>query len=304
MTSNEELVRLIQLGYDRDNRLTQLWDQNKPLIYRFAKSYMTRHTTIEDLMQEAFIGFMQAVEDYKSDKGANFMTYAEYHIRGRLGRSMSKQEPVRIPEHARERYLKYNRFKEEWRKENGTYPEKEDVLLELNMSNNQYEKIKLVSLLLNQASLDTPLGTDEGSRTIQDTVSCKFDLENFVCDRFFADYEKVTLWSEVDKLEENKRIVIRDYYKKRLPVDLIATKLGLSIAQIHQLHDTALSELRSKGVLKRLLSLSEYENAIGRRMASRHTPSVSLEADDDLKSIHQQLVKINQRKLELQLERQ
>jgi len=56
-----------------------LVNQHLPLVKRLASQLAVKlpsHIEIEDLIQVGLIGLLKAVEDYQSDSGAVFSTYA------------------------------------------------------------------------------------------------------------------------------------------------------------------------------------------------------------------------------------
>ena len=64
-----------------------LVNQHLPLVKRLASQLAVKlpsHIEIEDLIQVGLIGLLKAVEDYQSDSGAVFSTYATIRIRGAM----------------------------------------------------------------------------------------------------------------------------------------------------------------------------------------------------------------------------
>jgi RNA polymerase sigma factor (sigma-70 family) len=60
--------------------------QYERLVHKLARKYSftaTSHTH-EDLAQEGFIGLLKAVKTYDPNRGACFMTWAYYHVRGTI----------------------------------------------------------------------------------------------------------------------------------------------------------------------------------------------------------------------------
>ena len=87
--TNEELVKAYQNG---DNKaLDQLLKDNKGMVYLIAKKYQgycIATLDIEDLIQEGYLGLMEAAKryDFNNSKKAMFMTYALFWIRQRISR--------------------------------------------------------------------------------------------------------------------------------------------------------------------------------------------------------------------------
>jgi len=88
--TNEQIVIRIQEG--ETELIESLWEQVKLFAYRQAGKFYWGHVRlcaimgveIDDLNQESFIGLHNAVYAFKTDNGANFMTYLDYHFRNRF----------------------------------------------------------------------------------------------------------------------------------------------------------------------------------------------------------------------------
>lgn len=79
-----QLAQAAQAG-DRNARL-ELLDKYERLCHKLARKFnftATNHDH-EDLVQEGRIGLLKAMETYNPDRGASFMTWAYYHVRGAI----------------------------------------------------------------------------------------------------------------------------------------------------------------------------------------------------------------------------
>lgn len=76
---NEEIVQNIQDGINVHENLERLWENNSGYVVTVARKYEAAEE-LDDLINQGFIGLYKAVEMYKPDKGAKFLTYATYWI--------------------------------------------------------------------------------------------------------------------------------------------------------------------------------------------------------------------------------
>ncbi|MBD5154038.1 MAG: sigma-70 family RNA polymerase sigma factor [Oscillibacter sp.] len=80
--SNEELAVMVQSG-DRE-RLTELWDQVRRLIWKQARRWAVggrNGVELEDLLQAGFIAAMRAADNFDSSTGAKFTTALDYYLK-------------------------------------------------------------------------------------------------------------------------------------------------------------------------------------------------------------------------------
>ncbi len=106
--TNEELAVAYQNNRERDGRhyLVQLWEQNEGLLalmaVRFYAAYPERCAraglTENDLKQETYFAFLDAVKAFDAKNGYKFVTYLKYPIKNRfetlLGVNRGKRNPL------------------------------------------------------------------------------------------------------------------------------------------------------------------------------------------------------------------
>lgn len=85
--TNEELT-LRALAGDRES-IGQLWEQVKPLTFRFAGRFFRRSFTscqthgvvLDDLQQECFLAVLDAVKAYDPDRGLKFSSFLSFPLK-------------------------------------------------------------------------------------------------------------------------------------------------------------------------------------------------------------------------------
>lgn len=74
-------------------KLPELWEAVERLLYQMARKYYFHHgadncarhgVTVEDLQQECYFAFLDAVKAYKPEKGYRFSTYLSRHAENRF----------------------------------------------------------------------------------------------------------------------------------------------------------------------------------------------------------------------------
>lgn len=79
----QELWELYKKGESLEAR-QELIKAYQPLVYKIVRQYAGREEVLMDLIQEANLGLIKAVDSYDPERGVKFATFASYHIRGRI----------------------------------------------------------------------------------------------------------------------------------------------------------------------------------------------------------------------------
>ena len=95
--TNEELADLIKAG--ADELIPALWEQVDKFFYLMARKWFnyspeacTRAgVELQDLEQEAYFAFLDAMEAWKPDSGYNFLAYANFPIRNRFNAMIGRR---------------------------------------------------------------------------------------------------------------------------------------------------------------------------------------------------------------------
>lgn len=88
-----EKQRSLAMRAQRGDRMAKerLIETNQSLVAHWAKRFAGRGVEFEELMQEGQTGMLRAIDKYRTDKNANFATYASLWIRQAMGRACEKQ---------------------------------------------------------------------------------------------------------------------------------------------------------------------------------------------------------------------
>nr|WP_314462720.1 sigma factor [uncultured Clostridium sp.] len=85
--SNEELVKLYRESRN-ESYLQELITQNKGLISLLVKDYLTSipNSEMEDLISEAYIPMLRAIEEFEPERGIRFSTLLKVYVQQHLNR--------------------------------------------------------------------------------------------------------------------------------------------------------------------------------------------------------------------------
>lgn len=205
--TNEELVELIQ-GGKREYEI-ELYNQNLPLIKKIATKFSYSTTEpLEDLLQQAYFGLIEAVRRFDPGKGCLFVTYACHWIKQELRRYIANSgRIIRISEHARYLSYEYNRFEEYVTKHCGREPTTAEYAWALDVPESTVLKLQKTVYDTAVSSLDVPIGED-AEDTMGDMIAGAEDVESCV-DRMHEQEQYEALHDELSRLELAQATLIR-----------------------------------------------------------------------------------------------
>jgi len=254
--TNEELVLQIQAGINRKNNLEQLYEQNLPLIRMIVKPY-TRVFEEDDLMQEAFIGLMDAADRWDADKGYLFMSYAPWCIKTVIYRQYnSGYKEKRIPEFMVHRIKQYRQFIKDYEQQYGEKPSKETINHYLGIDTGQYDLMINTIAEAEIVSIHESIGDD---LTLEDTIIAQCDCEMEVVDACMKD----SLWDQVDKLPSLESDLLHLKFQEERSEQEIADLKNINLNAVKAAQQRAYRRLRNRTMVRRIAE--EYGCMIGSR---------------------------------------
>lgn len=259
--TNEQLVLRIQAGENVAENMEQLYLQVKAFIHTIAWKYRDSGE-MEDLEQEGYLALYSAVDGYDPAAGANFLTYAAYHIRQRMQRYLQNNGScLRLPVHCLESLRRYQRFCSNYRREHGCEPPERLSAAHLGLSLEQLENVKKNACLVNLSSLDSPVtGIDGGEdATLGELTASAENLEEDVLERIQQEQLRAVLWDCVDNLEGQQPEVIRMRYQENMTREQVGQCFGMTPEAARQTEAKALRELRKPRNSDRLRPYFEEE---------------------------------------------
>lgn len=253
--SNEQLVRRIQAGEDKRENMARLYGQSAAFIRSIAWKYQGGGVPLEDLEQEGFLALYDAVVRYEPGKGAQFLTYAEYHIRARLGRYLHQNGGgLRLPDRVGVQVRQYERFCSAFYMEHGREPDTREAARGLGITPGQAEEVKRAAAVAHVSSLDVPLaGVDGGEGgTLGELLPSNGNVAEETEERLAGEQLKRELWACVDSLPEKQAEVIRRRYQAGETLREAGEAIGVNTEAVRQLEGKALRELRKPSRADRL----------------------------------------------------
>jgi RNA polymerase sigma-B factor len=217
--AREELVRMYQ-----------------PLAEYLARKFAGRGEAVEDLIQVASIGLLNAIDRFDMDREVQFPTYAAVTIVGELKRHFrDKGWSVRVPRRLQEVGLRVNRVLGELWQELGRSPTVGEIARKLELPQEQILEAMEAMQAYSTTSLDAPIGEDgltHGELLPQEDESL----------------ELLEAWASVGpmlrELPPRERRILYLRFFKGLTQTEIAEQIGISQMHVSRLLSQTLAQLR------------------------------------------------------------
>lgn len=200
-----------------------------PIIKRIAKTIARRsYDPVDDLVQAGAIGLLKAIDTYSDDINDNFKIYAGYYIIGEMKHFLrDKMSTIRVPRHIQELAFRINSFISTLTLEELNELTNEDVAEALKVSRREIDYAI-------QADRRRP------ALSIEDVFTCDSDnlgFEEVFTKGNYRDFReledtKIILKNVIEKLPEESKILVKEYYYNDLSQKEIAAKFNLTQMQV------------------------------------------------------------------------
>jgi RNA polymerase sigma factor for flagellar operon FliA len=197
----------------------------------------------EDLIGQAVIGLIEAVDSFDPSRGVKFETYACHRIRGAVMDMLREMDLMPRSLRKKERELKS--ADGELRGRLGREPTGEELAAELGISPGELARLHSSLRLQEMQSLNEVVANSQGElveamELVADGSAASPEAETE------QEAEREILVGAIEELPEKERRVIGLYYQEGLTMKEIARVLGVSESRVCQLHGRALSKLRAR----------------------------------------------------------
>jgi len=236
-----DLRRMAALPADDPRRArirARIIEEHMPYARHIARRYGRSGGAEEDFEQVAYLGLVKAVDNFDPEYGSGFVGYAAPMIVGEIKRYFRDATwGVHVPRRMQELSGALRKAVDALSAELGREPTIPELAARLNATDEEIIEAIDASEAYTTASLDRPVGADEGGATLTDLLGGEDP-------QFEAVINRQVLVDLVAGLEErDKRILMMRFFRGMTQAE-IGAELGVSQMQVSRLLSRILVELR------------------------------------------------------------
>jgi len=237
LLSNEEKTELfarIKNG-DMDARQTFI-NGNLRLVLSVIKRFNNRGENIDDLFQVGCVGLIKALDNFNSELGVKFSTYAVPMIIGEIRRYLRDNNSIRVSRSIRDVAYKALAVKERLTANNSKEPTVAEIAKELGLP--KEDVVLALDAILDPISLYEPIYHDDGDAIfVMDQVKDEKNID----DKWL---ENIYIKEAMGRLSSREKHIINlRFFEGKTQME-VAGEIGISQAQVSRLEKNALSHIK------------------------------------------------------------
>jgi len=243
-------------GHDDQMAREELVEQFLPLAESLAQRYRRGAEPLEDLVQVASVGLLNAIDRFDPERGTAFSSFAVPTIVGELKRYFrDKGWAIKVPRDLQELAQRVDRTTGRLMHELGRAPTVSEIADDLGVTLEQVLEAREAAAAHRAESLDRPCSDDEDAARIADTLGAPEP-------GYLQAEQAATLETMMSILSDREREILRLRFAEDLTQSEIGQRVGMSQMHISRLLRGAVTRLRE--------TAQPIENAAATRSTSRN----------------------------------
>lgn len=220
---------------NREARETYI-EGNLRLVLSVIKRFSSANENADDLFQIGCVGLIKAIDNFNSELGVKFSTYAVPMIIGEVRRFLRDNSSIRVSRSLKDTAYKAIYAKENMTKRNLREPTLEEIASEIGIA--KEDIVYALDAIQSPMSLYEPIYTDGGDTLyVMDQVSDKKNKE----ERWV---ENIAIGEAMKKLNDREREIIElRFFDGKTQME-VSDMIGISQAQVSRLEKNALKTMR------------------------------------------------------------
>lgn len=210
-----------------------------PLAEHIARRYASRGESLDDLIQIARVGLVNAIDRFEPDRGTNFLSFAVPTVSGEVRRHFrDAMWAMRVPRRMKEVSLDIGKANDELVQRLGRSPRPSEISEFLGIGVDEVVDGLVARSAYSASSIDAQPEHGEG-RSIRDTLGEDDD-------RIAQIDDFVSLRPALDNLPQRERDILSLRFFQSMSQSEIAVRLGISQMHVSRLLARTLAQLRAE----------------------------------------------------------
>ena len=209
---------------------------NLRLVLSVIQRFHNRGESVDDLFQVGCIGLIKAIDNFNTELGVRFSTYAVPMIIGEIRRYLRDNNPIRVSRSLRDLAYKALRSRDALVYRLNREPDIREISEE--MDAREEDVAMALEAIQDPVSLFDPIYQDGGDAiyVLDQVKDARVDENDWVRD--------ISINQALQKLGERERNIIRSrFFEGRTQME-VAGEIGISQAQVSRLEKSALAQMR------------------------------------------------------------
>ena len=236
--TNEEKEKLfIRIRQGDENARELFIKGNLRLVLSVIKRFSASNENVDDLFQIGCIGLIKSIDNFNTELGVRFSTYAVPMIIGEIRRFLRDNNSIRVSRSLRDTAYKAIYARENLTRKNQKEPSITEIAAEVGIA--REDIIYALDAIQNPMSLYEPVYTDGGDTLyVMDQIKDKKNKEEVWL-------EHLSLSDAIKKLNSREReIITLRFFEGKTQME-VASLIGISQAQVSRLEKNALHIMRA-----------------------------------------------------------
>lgn len=235
LTQKESQSLLQQIANGDTTARNYFINCNLRLVLSVVQRYAHRTDNLDDLFQIGCVGLIKSVDNFKTDVGVCFSTYAVPMIIGEIRRYL-REGSIRVSRGIRDVAYQALQMREKLENDTNADVSVEQIADELKLP--VYKVVYCLDAISQPVSLsDAVYSDEEDSLSLQDSIADDKCSENIWADN-------VALSDALLALDDKERsVILKRYFEGKTQVE-VSQEIGLSQAQVSRLEKNAVEHLR------------------------------------------------------------
>ncbi len=214
----------------------KLINGNLRLVLSVIQRFTTRGEPLDDLFQVGCIGLIKAIDNFDTDLGVRFSTYAVPMIIGEVRRYLRDNNSVRVSRSMRDTAYRAIQVRERLSNELDREPTIEEIAKELGMKKENV--VISLEAIVDPVSLYEPVYNDGGEAIyVMDQIGDRNTADSWM--------DEILLRDAIHALSDREKRILNLRFMLGKTQTEVAIEVGISQAQVSRLEKGALKKIKN-----------------------------------------------------------